>query len=113
MVKRYRRYYSIRQQWALAVTFTIFLALLFFEPPNGDLNTLIPFAASFAIELLCFAFFAWRLREYRMITPKGQFWKEGKVRMVVVCMVLTLLDSLVYIILEQQAQHSDAQVDTE
>jgi two pore calcium channel protein 3 len=92
--------------WALAFTSCIFLLLLLFEKPNGSLDTELPFAATFTIELLCFAHFAHRLWEYRQITPRQQFWQEGKVVVVVVCMVLTLVDNAVFIILDRDPDNS-------
>jgi len=106
-IARYRRYYSKAQTIALAVTFWIFLALILIEKPNGTLQTQQPFALTFSIELLCYCHFTYRLWEYRMITPRQQFWQEGKVLVVVACMVLTLVDAVVFLSLSDNPEDNN------
>lgn len=89
------------QRWALGFTFAVFLLLILFEKPNGTLHTLQPFALTFTVEMLCYVHFCYRLWEYRQITPRDQFWKEGKVIVVVASMILTIADTIIFIALDQ------------
>ncbi|CAH1791470.1 unnamed protein product [Owenia fusiformis] len=92
--------YEIYNHWLLQIGLFIFiwlnLALALFEKPAVD-GLEMPYWATMILELVCLAFFVFRLVHSKMVLQDGKFFKDSKNIVVIVLIGLTLLDMVVYL----------------
>ncbi|XP_072490786.1 two pore channel protein 2-like [Notamacropus eugenii] len=91
------RFYYLYNHWAMQVAtyFFIFLDLslaLFEEPAVYPL----PFLATSLVEVLCLCAFFGRLVQFAKVTPRMVFWKDTKNICIMLTILLTLLDLIIY-----------------
>uniref|UniRef100_A0A8C9TT49 Two pore segment channel 3 n=1 Tax=Scleropages formosus TaxID=113540 RepID=A0A8C9TT49_SCLFO len=83
--------------WSLQFLVYVFifvdLALALFEDPAF---VPLPLWATYIMELICLAAFTARLIHYARIIPKQKFWKDPKNICIVVVILLTLVDMIIY-----------------
>ena len=106
---RIQLYLSYHRLWARLLLFAFIvldLSLALFETPNGDLGLLWPLAASVSVELVCLAVFATRLIHMSMITPRLLFWRDRKNVILIAAITLTVLDIVIYVILDATGTQS-------
>ncbi|XP_064124458.1 two pore channel protein 2-like isoform X5 [Loxodonta africana] len=101
------RLYYFYNHWAMraATNFFIFLDLslaLFEEPALFPL----PFLATSIAEVLCLTAFFGRLVHFAKVTPQMVFWKDTKNICIMVTIVLTLIDLIIYGSLEAVSIHT-------
>uniref|UniRef100_A0A8C9SMN8 Two pore segment channel 3 n=1 Tax=Scleropages formosus TaxID=113540 RepID=A0A8C9SMN8_SCLFO len=91
------RLYMLYNHWSLQFLVYVFifvdLALALFEDPAF---VPLPLWATYIMELICLAAFTARLIHYARIIPKQKFWKDPKNICIVVVILLTLVDMIIY-----------------
>ncbi|XP_028925827.1 two pore calcium channel protein 1-like [Ornithorhynchus anatinus] len=100
------RLYYFYNHWTMQVAtyFFIFVNLslaLFEEPAVYPL----PFLATSLVELVCLSAFFGRLVQFAKVTPRTVFWKDTKNICVMLTMVLTLIDLIIYAALKISGIH--------
>ncbi|XP_004844387.1 two pore calcium channel protein 2-like [Heterocephalus glaber] len=101
------RLYCFYNHWTMRVATYIFICVdlslaLFEEPALFPL----PFVATALAEVLCLAAFSARLVHFAKVTPQMVFWKDTKNICIMVTIVVTLIDLIIYGSLEAVHIHS-------
>jgi two pore calcium channel protein 3 len=99
-VVSYRFYHSWYMYSALSSIVVAHLCLIFFEKPNGDLNTQLPVGAACAIEILCLAFYVFRIVHYRNLMSSRKFWGDRKNVVLVAVLAICAVDTLQFLVVE-------------
>uniref|UniRef100_A0A6Q2YSW6 Ion transport domain-containing protein n=1 Tax=Esox lucius TaxID=8010 RepID=A0A6Q2YSW6_ESOLU len=91
------RLYLLYNHWVLRIVVYAFiiadLALAIFEDPAV---IPLPIWATTLIELVCLAVFTVRLVHYAKVIPRERFWKDPKNICIIVIILLSLVDMLIY-----------------
>ncbi|XP_008401465.1 two pore segment channel 3, partial [Poecilia reticulata] len=91
------RLYLLYNHWALKVLLYFFilvnLSLAIFEEPA---LVSLPTWATMLVELLCLLVFTIRLVHYAKVIPREKFWKDPKNICIIVVLLLTLMDMIIY-----------------
>ncbi|XP_072239621.1 two pore segment channel 3 [Leuresthes tenuis] len=91
------RLYLLYNHWFLKVVlyFVILvdLSLAIFEEPAVFP---LPIWATMLVELLCLLLFTFRLVHYAKVIPRDKFWKDPKNICIIVILMLTLIDIIIY-----------------
>uniref|UniRef100_A0A672GE30 Two pore segment channel 3 n=1 Tax=Salarias fasciatus TaxID=181472 RepID=A0A672GE30_SALFA len=91
------RLYLLYNHWVAKVLLYLFilvnLSLAFFEEPAV---VALPTWATMLVELLCLLVFTLRLVHYARVIPRDKFWKDPKNICIIVILLLTLVDMMVY-----------------
>ncbi|XP_014893006.1 two pore segment channel 3, partial [Poecilia latipinna] len=91
------RLYLLYNHWALKVLLYFFilvnLSLAIFEEPA---LVSLPTWATMLVELLCLLVFTIRLVHYAKVIPREKFWKDPKNICIIVVLLLTLIDMIIY-----------------
>nr|XP_060610465.1 two pore calcium channel protein 1-like [Anolis sagrei ordinatus] len=91
------RLYYLYNHWSMqaATYFFIFvdLALALFEEPAVYL---LPFLVTSLVEVLCLLVFFGRLVHFAQVTPRNVFWKDTKNICIMISILVTLIDLIVY-----------------
>lgn len=91
------RLYLLYNHWVLKVALFFFifvnLSLALFEDPAV---VQLPIWATMSVELLCVVVFTARLGHYARVIPRDKFWRDPKNICIIVILVLTLLDMIIY-----------------
>ncbi|CAK7296961.1 Two pore calcium channel protein 1 [Vulpes lagopus] len=101
------RLYYFYNHWTMQVAIYFFICVdlslaLFEEPALFPL----PFLATSIAEVLCLTAFFGRLVHFAKVTPQMVFWKDTKNICIMVTIVLTLIDLIIYGSLEAVSIHS-------
>lgn len=95
------RLYLLYNHWVPKVLLYFFilvdLSLALFEEPAV---VLLPSWATMLVELLCLLVFTLRLIHYAKVIPRDKFWKDPKNICIIVIIMLTLIDMIIYGALE-------------
>ncbi|XP_045302873.1 two pore calcium channel protein 1-like isoform X1 [Leopardus geoffroyi] len=101
------RLYYFYNHWTMQVAIYFFicvdLSLALFEEPA---LLPLPFLATSLAEVLCLTAFFGRLIHFAKVTPQMVFWKDTKNICIMVTIVLTLIDLIIYGSLEAVNVHS-------
>lgn len=101
------RLYCFYNHWTMRAATYFFicvdLALAFFEEPAW---LPLPFLATSIAEVLCLTVFFGRLVHFAKVTPQMVFWKDTKNICLMVTIVLTLIDLIIYGSLEAVNIHA-------
>ncbi|XP_027138515.1 LOW QUALITY PROTEIN: two pore segment channel 3 [Larimichthys crocea] len=92
-VRLYLRYNHWLPQVMLYVFILVDLSLALFEEP-AVLH--VPTWATMLVELLCLLVFTIRLVHYAKVIPRDKFWKDPKNICIIVILMLTLVDMIIY-----------------
>ncbi|KAM7394820.1 hypothetical protein PAMP_021600 [Pampus punctatissimus] len=92
-VKLYRLYNHWVPQVLVYFFILVDLSLAIFEEPA---IVLLPVWATMLVELLCLLVFAVRLIHYAKVIPRDKFWKDPKNICIIVILLLTLVDMIIY-----------------
>ncbi|KAG8014914.1 Two pore calcium channel protein 1, partial [Nibea albiflora] len=92
-VRLYLRYNHWLPQVTLYVFILVDLSLALFEEPAV---LLLPTWATMLVELLCLLVFTIRLVHYAKVIPRDKFWKDPKNICIIVIVMLTLVDMIIY-----------------
>lgn len=92
-VRLYLRYNHWLPQVLLYFFILVDLSLALFEEPAV---VPLPVWATMLVELLCLLVFAVRLVHYAKVIPRDKFWKDPKNICIIVILMLTLLDMIIY-----------------
>lgn len=91
------RLYLLYNHWILKVLLYFFilvdLSLAIFEEPAV---LPLPTWATMLVELLCLLVFTLRLIHYAKVIPRDKFWKDPKNICIIVILMLTLVDMIIY-----------------
>uniref|UniRef100_A0A665U7T2 Two pore calcium channel protein 1-like n=1 Tax=Echeneis naucrates TaxID=173247 RepID=A0A665U7T2_ECHNA len=91
------RLYLLYHRWFLKVLLYFFilvnLSLAVFEEPAVFP---LPLWATMMVELLCLLAFSFRLVHYAKVIPPDKFWKDPKNICIIVILMLTLVDMIIY-----------------
>ncbi|XP_030591488.1 two pore segment channel 3 isoform X2 [Archocentrus centrarchus] len=91
------RLYILYNHWALKVLLYFFilvsLCLAIFEEPAV---WPLPVWATMLVEVLCLLIFTIRLVHYAKVIPRDKFWKDPKNICIIVILMLTLVDMVIY-----------------
>ncbi|CAG5947409.1 unnamed protein product [Menidia menidia] len=91
------RLYILYNHWSLKVAVYFFilvnLCLAIFEEPAVFP---LPIWATMLVELLCLLVFTCRLVHYAKVIPQDKFWKDLKNICIIVILLLTLIDMIIY-----------------
>lgn len=91
------RLYQLYNHWVLKVLLYFFilvnLGLAVFEEPAV---IAAPIWATMGVELLCLLAFTVRLVHYAKVIPRDKFWKDPKNICIIVILMLTLIDMIIY-----------------
>ncbi|XP_014844575.1 PREDICTED: two pore calcium channel protein 1-like [Poecilia mexicana] len=91
------RLYLLYNHWALKVLLYFFilvnLSLAIFEEPA---LVSLPTWATMLVELLCLLVFTIRLVHYAKVIPREKFWKDPKNICIIIVLLLTLIDMIIY-----------------
>ncbi|PWA29283.1 hypothetical protein CCH79_00013918 [Gambusia affinis] len=91
------RLYLLYNHWALKILLYFFilvnLSLAIFEEPA---LVSLPTWATMLVELLCLLVFTIRLVHYAKVIPREKFWKDPKNICIIVVLLLTLIDMIIY-----------------
>ncbi|XP_056227836.1 two pore segment channel 3 [Seriola aureovittata] len=91
------RLYLLYNRWFLKVLLYFFilvdLSLAIFEEPAVFP---LPIWATMLVELLCLLVFTIRLVHYAKVIPRDKFWKDPKNICIIVILMLTLADMIIY-----------------
>uniref|UniRef100_A0A3Q0SDG6 Two pore segment channel 3 n=1 Tax=Amphilophus citrinellus TaxID=61819 RepID=A0A3Q0SDG6_AMPCI len=89
--------YILYNHWALKVLLYFFilvsLCLAIFEEPAV---WPLPVWATMLVEVLCLLIFTIRLVHYAKVIPRDKFWKDPKNICIIVILMLTLVDMIIY-----------------
>ncbi|XP_062244243.1 two pore segment channel 3 [Platichthys flesus] len=89
--------YLLYNHWFLKVLLYFFilldLSLAVFEEPAV---LTVPSWATMLVELLCLLVFTARLAHYAKVIPRDKFWKDAKNICIIVVLMLTLVDMIIY-----------------
>ncbi|XP_060951799.1 two pore segment channel 3 [Limanda limanda] len=89
--------YILYNHWFLKVLLYFFilldLSLAVFEEPAV---LPVPSWATMSVELLCLLVFTARLVHYAKVIPRDKFWKDAKNICIIVVLMLTLVDMIIY-----------------
>nr|XP_019964000.1 PREDICTED: two pore calcium channel protein 2-like [Paralichthys olivaceus] len=89
--------YLLYNHWFLKVLLYFFilvdLSLAAFEEPAVFS---LPMWATMLVELLCLLVFTARLVHYAKVIPRDKFWKDAKNICIIVVLILTLVDMIIY-----------------
>ncbi|XP_028316526.1 two pore segment channel 3 isoform X1 [Gouania willdenowi] len=100
------RLYLLYNHWVLKVLLYVFilvdLCLAVFEDPAV---VPLPLWATMLVELLCLFVFTFRLTHYAKVIPREKFWKDPKNICIIVILMLTLLDMIIYGALKASDQY--------
>ncbi|XP_067883630.1 two pore segment channel 3 isoform X1 [Heterodontus francisci] len=96
------RFYKLYNHWSTqGVTYFFVLVDLFLGLFEDPAVYLLPIWVTSTVEFICLLMFTIRLLHFSKITPTKVFWKDAKNICVVVSILLTLLDMLVYLSLTE------------
>ncbi|KAK2817555.1 hypothetical protein Q5P01_025746 [Channa striata] len=91
------RLYLLYNHWLPRVLLYFFilvdLCLALFEEPAV---VLLPLWVTLLVELLCLLVFTLRLFHYARVIPRDKFWKDPKNICIIVILLLTLVDMIIY-----------------
>ncbi|XP_047222542.1 two pore segment channel 3 [Girardinichthys multiradiatus] len=91
------RLYLLYNHWVFKVLLYFFilvnLSLAVFEEPA---LVSLPTWATMLVELLCLLVFSVRLAHYAKVIPRDKFWKDPKNICIIVVLLLTLIDMIIY-----------------
>ncbi|MED6260089.1 hypothetical protein ATANTOWER_000918 [Ataeniobius toweri] len=91
------RLYLLYNHWVFKVLLYFFilvnLSLAVFEEPA---LVSLPTWATMLVELLCLLVFSVRLAHYAKVIPRDKFWKDPKNICIIVVLLLTLTDMIIY-----------------
>ncbi|XP_077192068.1 two pore calcium channel protein 1-like [Paroedura picta] len=91
------RLYYFYNHWAMqaATYFFIFvdLSLALFEEPAAYP---LPFLATSLVEVMCLLAFFGRLFHFAKVTPRNVFWKDAKNICIMIAILMTLVDLIIY-----------------
>uniref|UniRef100_A0ACB8G9F8 Uncharacterized protein n=1 Tax=Sphaerodactylus townsendi TaxID=933632 RepID=A0ACB8G9F8_9SAUR len=91
------RLYYLYNHWAMqaATYFFIFvdLSLALFEEPAAYP---LPFLVTSLVEVLCLLVFFGRLFHFAKVTPRDVFWKDAKNICIMIAILMTLVDLIIY-----------------
>ncbi|XP_013888814.1 two pore segment channel 3 [Austrofundulus limnaeus] len=91
------RLYLLYNHWAFKVLLYVFitvnLCLAIFEDPAVFP---LPTWATMLVELLCVLVFTFRIVHYAKVIPRDKFWKDPKNICIIVILMLTLVDMIIY-----------------
>ncbi|XP_032419777.1 two pore segment channel 3 isoform X1 [Xiphophorus hellerii] len=91
------RLYLLYNHWAFKILLYFFilvnLSLAIFEEPA---LVSLPTWATMLVELLCLLVFTIRLVHYAKVIPREKFWKDPKNICIIVVLLLTLIDMIIY-----------------
>lgn len=91
------RLYQLYNHWLAKVLLYFFilsnLCLAFFEEPAV---VALPTWATMLVELLCLLVYTLRLVHYAKVIPRDKFWKDPKNICIIVILMLTLVDMIIY-----------------
>uniref|UniRef100_A0AAQ6AD60 Ion transport domain-containing protein n=1 Tax=Amphiprion ocellaris TaxID=80972 RepID=A0AAQ6AD60_AMPOC len=91
------RLYLLYNHWVLKVLLYFFilvdLSLALFEEPAV---VPLPSWVTMLVELLCLLVFTLRLIHYAKVIPRDKFWKDPKNICIIVILLLTLVDMIIY-----------------
>lgn len=91
------RLYQLYNHWVLKVLLYFFilvnLGLAVFEEPAV---VAVPIWATMGVELVCLLAFTVRLVHYAKVIPRDKFWKDPKNICIIVILMLTLIDMIIY-----------------
>uniref|UniRef100_UPI0037E74FC8 two pore segment channel 3 isoform X2 n=1 Tax=Semicossyphus pulcher TaxID=241346 RepID=UPI0037E74FC8 len=91
------RLYLLYNHWVAQVLLYFFilvdLSLAIFEEPAVFP---LPIWATMLVELLCLLVFTFRLVHYAKVIPRDKFWKDPKNICIIVILMLTLVDIIIY-----------------
>lgn len=91
-------YSSYKNRWVtmlLYLVLTVILGLAVFEPPAAEYLKL-PYFITVVVEILCVAFFMFRLAHEFLFSKKTHFWRDAKHVMIITILGLTLVDICIY-----------------
>merc|ERR1711892_262050 len=91
-------YTTYKSRWVTLILYLcllLILGLAVFESPAASYLEL-PFYITVVLEIVCVAFFMFRLAHEFLFSKKSEFWKDTKHVMVLVILILTLLDICIY-----------------
>lgn len=100
IVKSYRFYHAWYMYYLLSAVVILHNALIFFEKPNGSLNTLIPTWATCGIEIICIVLYTLRIVHYKSLMSAKTFWKDRKNVVLVGVVCICAVDTLQYLIVD-------------
>ncbi|KAK5865515.1 hypothetical protein PBY51_019781 [Eleginops maclovinus] len=92
-VRLYLRYNHWIPQVLLYFFILLDLSLAIFEEPAV---LLLPIWATMLVELLCLLAFTIRIVHYAKVIPRDKFWKDPKNICIIVIILLTLVDMIIY-----------------
>ncbi|XP_055486489.1 uncharacterized protein LOC129693743 [Leucoraja erinacea] len=96
------RFYKLYNHWSTqGITYFFILVDLFLGLFEEPAVYLLPLWVTSTIEFICLAMFSVRLLHFSKVTPTKVFWKDAKNICVIVTILLTLLDMIVYLALAQ------------
>eukprot|EP00794_Sanderia_malayensis_P020401 gene20401-22414_t len=96
----YKWYNNCYVRFCLYAVIWVNMSLVLFEKPAVD-GWLLPYWATMLIEMVCLCGYFMRLVHGWSFMPKWRHWQDKKILIVLVCLLLTLLDMALYIILIQ------------
>ncbi|KAM9363311.1 two pore segment channel 3 [Symphorus nematophorus] len=96
-VRLYLRYNHWLPRVLLYFFILVDLSLALFEEPAV---LLLPIWATMLVELLCLLVFTVRLVHYAKVIPRDKFWKDPKNICIIVILMLTLVDMIIYGVLK-------------
>eukprot|EP00118_Oscarella_pearsei_P014477 m.123941 g.123941 ORF g.123941 m.123941 type:complete len:1059 (+) comp37843_c0_seq17:448-3624(+) len=96
----YRLYNSRWLVWLLYLSVWVDLLLVLFEKPAHP-SMLLPYWATMLVEIVCLGYFGVRIYHGSLLVADWrEYWCDRKTLVVVILSALTLLDMLIYIIVE-------------
>ncbi|XP_024914058.1 two pore segment channel 3 isoform X2 [Cynoglossus semilaevis] len=91
------RLYLLYNHWVLKVLLYFFiLADLFLAVFEEPAVFPLPIWATMLVELVCVLVFTLRIVHYAKVIPRDKFWKDAKNICIIVVLVLTLVDMIIY-----------------
>ncbi|XP_051880841.1 two pore segment channel 3 isoform X1 [Pristis pectinata] len=94
------RFYKLYNHWSTqGVTYFFILVDLFLGLFEDPAVYLLPLWVTSTVEFICLLMFTVRLLHFSKVTPTKVFWKDAKNICVIVSILLTLVDMIVYLVL--------------
>ncbi|XP_072912060.1 two pore segment channel 3 isoform X1 [Hemitrygon akajei] len=94
------RFYKLYNHWSTrGVTYFFILADLFLGLFEDPAVYLLPLWVTSTVEFICLLMFSIRLWHFSKVTPTKVFWKDAKNICVIVGILLTSVDMIVYLVL--------------
>ncbi|XP_060704811.1 two pore segment channel 3 [Hemiscyllium ocellatum] len=96
------RFYKLYNHWSTqGVTYFFILVDLFLALFEDPAVYLLPVWVTSVVEFICLLMFTLRLFHFSKITPTKVFWRDAKNICVIVSILLTLMDMIVYLTLRE------------